>query len=315
MLRTFQYEGIDSRVGSLAKVSRSPKVVLLLLVIVAGLTTACATPVLPPSTLPFLGPQNFSGTYSPRCGNATVGGYANYQGNIVFTNLDRNVVQTIVPAGLKLASNTVGSTQHPVLFMYGHQQDTSWFVGGTLIPGGAPYQELMLLVPFVQETSGTRWHTHVVRMYLDNWTAIWIGDTFFAYAKEWGTSVESGTAVSEFSGGAQKFQANIVPNGAALTNAQAEATLPNYAAIKSILDMPVVGRRADGTLVCSYFELDFTSAMITPVRSTHQFLDPFVPTMSSWLGLGTLTNVVDGAIAVQNITWRIKQPPPDPCRF
>jgi hypothetical protein len=114
----------------------------------------------------------------------------------------------------------------------------------------------------------------------------------------------------------QKLHANISPNGAARTNAQAEATLPNYSAIKTILDMPVVGRHPDGTLVCSYFELDFTGATITPVSSAHEFLDPFVPSMVGWPVLGsTLTSVSDGAIAVQNLKWRIRQPPPAPCRF
>ena len=285
------------------------------MVLVAGLATACATPTIPRSQAPFLGPQDFSGTYRPRCGNADIGGNATYHGNIVFTNLERTIVQTIVPQGLKLAANTVASTQHPVIFLYGRPHNTSWMVAGTPVIVGPNYQELMLLVPFVQETSGTRWHTHVVRMYLDDLNAIWIGNVFFAYGKEWGTSVESGTQVSEFAGGVQKFYANITPNGPGRTDAQAEASMPNYAAIKSIFDMPVVGRRADGTLVCSYFELNFTSATITPVQSTHQFLDPFVPPMVNWSGLGSLSSVPDGAIAVQNVNWRIKQPPPAPCKF
>jgi hypothetical protein len=299
-------------------VSRTAKPPLgLLLAIVAFLATACATaPPLPTSTAPFLGPRDFTGTYTPRCGNATTGGNAAYHGSIVFTNLDRTIVQSIVPQELTLAANTVASTQHPVIVMYGRPHNSSWMVAGTQIIPGPNYQELMLLVPFVQRPTSTKWHTHVVRMYLDDWDAIWIGNVFFAYGKEWGISVETGTEVSEFAMATQKFHANVTPNGPGRTNAQAEATLPNYSAIKTILDMPIVGRRQDGTLVCSYFELDFTGATITPVSSAHEFLDPFVPLMVGWPVLGsTLTSVPDGAIAVENVNWWIKQPPPGPCRF
>jgi hypothetical protein len=93
---------------------------------------------LPQSTLPFLGPQDFSGSYTPVCGTATTGGEATYHGTIVFTNLDRSLVQAILPQPLihkhddliqlpalqpLLRSDAPGSYRAAVLFMTG---DVRW---------------------------------------------------------------------------------------------------------------------------------------------------------------------------------------------
>lgn len=239
-----------------------------------------------------------------------------YDGNIVFTNLDRALAEAIIPADLKLAPNSVSPTLHPVIYLYGRPTNTSWIVAGTPIIIGPNYQELMLVIPFVQERNGTHWHNYVVRMYLDDWNAIWIGNIFFGYAKLWGTSQESGADVTEFDqGGTAKFHATIQATGPWQPSAQAEASLPNYAAIQSIFAMPIVGLSPTGQLVCSYFELNYTNTTVAPVQSTHEFLSPFVPGMSAWVALGTLSSVANGAIAVRNVNWRIEQPPAPPCNF
>ena len=56
---------------------------------------------MPRSTTPFLGPQEFaaSGTYRRKANKATSGGLATYRGNIVVTNLDRALVNAILPPG------------------------------------------------------------------------------------------------------------------------------------------------------------------------------------------------------------------------
>jgi hypothetical protein len=283
---------------------------------IAALVAGCATaPPLPRSTAPFLGPQDFTGTYTPACGTATTGGEATYHGNIVFTNLDRALVEAVLPPELKLASNSVAPALHPVAYLYGRPTNTHWIIADTPILVGPNYQELMLLVPFVQASAGTRWHTYVVRMYLDDWNAIGIGNLFFAYAKEWGTSQESGTEVTETVAGSRHFHADIQPTGPWLPNAAADAAIPNYQAIKTILGMPIVGRRSNGTLVCSYFEMRYDSVTVAPVQSRHEFLQPFTPGMGGWIQLGTLSSVANGAIAIRDLNWRIRQPPPPPCRF
>jgi hypothetical protein len=78
--------------------------------------------------------------------------------------------------------------------------------------------------------------------------------------------------------------------------------------------MPIVGRNAAGRLVCSHFELTYDDAVVAPVQSRHEFLQPFRPGMASWVALGTLSGVPDGAIAIRELNRRIRQPPAPPCR-
>lgn len=299
-----------------ARVARNGVLVRVLFVAVA-LAAGCHAlpPPLPTSTAPFIGPRDFSGTYTPRWHDATTGGEATYHGNIVFTNLARSIVQAALPAELKLADNTLSPGMHPVIYLFGHPMNSRWFIAGTTILPGPNYQELMLLVPFVRSANGTKWHNYVVRMYLDDATAIAIGNMFFAYAKEWGTAQESGTQVTESAVGVAHFHADIQTTGPWTTSAQAEAALPNYKAIQTILDMPVVGRTPSGNLICSYFELGYDNATVAAVQSRHEFLQPFRPGMGSWIALGTLVSVPNGAIAVRDLNWRIRQPPPSPCHF
>ena len=293
----------------------------ILFLIVALLTVGCVcrtAPVhLPLSTAPFLGPRDFAGTYVPKATPATIGGNATYNGNIVFTNLDRTLVEAVLPADLKLAQNSVSPALHPVMYLYGRPSNTSWIVAGTPILIGPNYQELMLVIPFVQERNGTHWHNYVVRMYLDDWNAIVIGNVFFGYAKLWGTSQESGADVTEFDqGGTSKFHATILATGPW----QPERASRNVAAElrRDTVDSRDAHRRLElvtGQLVCSYFELDYTNATVAPVQSTHEFVSPFVPGMAGWVALGTLSSVANGAVAVRNVNWRIEQPPAPPCNF
>ena len=265
------------------------------------------------SSTSFLGPGDFLGTFVRRAVNATVFGQATYHGNIVFTNLEREVVQAALPPGLRLAQNSAAPASHPIICLYGHPTNTQWTIENTPILIGEDYQELMLLVPFVQIDAGRNWHNYVVRMYLDDWNAIYIGNLFFAYAKEWGTSLESGNEIVESVGSIRYFRADIRRTGAWETSVNAERTLQHYKTIQSILDMPIVGRGPFGNMICSYFELNYQDALVAPADSHHAFLQPFKPGMESWVALGDLSSVPEGAIAIRDLNWRIKQPPPPAC--
>jgi hypothetical protein len=53
---------------------------------------------------------------------------------------------------------------------------------------------------------------------------------------------------------------------------------------------------------------------VAPVSSAHEFLSPFVAAMAGW-PVTTLSSVPNGAVGVQNVDWRIEQPPLPPCQF
>src|SRR5713226_9777270 len=82
-----------------------------------------STPFLPPDA--FLG-----GPFIPKSGQTNTGGRATYRGYIVFTNLDRELVRQIVPPTLELAENRVSPGVHPIMYIYGFPEDTSWIIDG-----------------------------------------------------------------------------------------------------------------------------------------------------------------------------------------
>jgi hypothetical protein len=278
---------------------------------------------------PFLGPDAFlPGSYIPKSGKTKDGGQATYRGYIVFTNVDRKLVREIVPEGLELAENHVSRDVHPVMYLYGFPENTRWVVNGKTFMKGESYEEMMLLVPFVHGCDGRLWHTHVVRMYLTNTVAICIGNRFFAYAKWPGEFDLMGIDQAAFRMTAyddheqKKFRAKIALKGRWRPSAEAASAdpakrIPNYAEIQTILAMPIVGRRpSSGELVCSYFDMDYAKTRVAPIESVHEFVDPFVPEMSSsWKNLGRLSSVVNGAVAVEGLEWHIDEHPLDACRF
>lgn len=82
--------------------------------------------------------------------------------------------------------------------MLGLQGDLSWVLtdeeGLRLIPSGTPPdKELILLSPYVVRSGGAKWHNCVIRMYLDNFSAIFMGNPIYAYAKQLATLAKLGT--------------------------------------------------------------------------------------------------------------------------
>lgn len=266
-------------------------------------------------TAPFLGSNDFPGSsYIRRPSNAATGGEATYSGYIIFTNISRTLVAAALPPNLLLAPNSAAPDLHPVIFLFGHQRNTKWIVAGTRIPIGDDYTEMMVLIPFVQKDAGGNMHTYAARMYLDDLEAILLGNLHFFYAKKWGTVDELGLAFTQFHNETPYFEAGIQV-GEWHTSEQAESELPNYVAIREIFEMPIVGSSGLLGLKCSYFEFHYENAMVAAVQSQHRFLQPFRESMAAWVGLGALSSVRDGAVAIQGLTWRIAAPPTPPCQF
>ena len=264
----------------------------------------------------FLGPAAFTGAYTLPSTPFTKGGRATYAGNVVVTNLAKRYAVSVLPTTLELAPNA--SDVHPVLYMIGHLADTYWEIDGVDVIKGAEYDEMILLVPFVRKRGGTLWHNYVVRMYLNHDLAIEIGNEYYAYNKTWGDirSVPPRTFVWTRDG-TKMFETKLeIPEGESWQPSEdAEASLPNYKAIQTILSMPMVGATSDGTLLCSFFQLDYGLAQVVPITSTHQFVRPFVSGMEDWVALGGLSSVVDGAVRVRSLEWRLQQPPLPACQF
>lgn len=268
------------------------------------------------TTSAFLGSDDFEGCWLPRSSDAATGGEAIYNGRFVFVNIDMNTVANVLPANLTLApQKSMAPDVHPVLLLFGHQTATKWVIGGSEIPIGNDYQELALLIPFVQRKDKPFWHNYVVRMYLNDGAARDIGNWFFGYAKKDATFSATATHETVSASATPVYTTTMTPTGTWQSAETSGAT--NYSDMKTILDMPILGVLGTGQFVCSYFEMDYSgaSAEVRTINSRQQFLSPFTTGMALWPALGELSNVADGAMEVKTIEWRIASPPAPPCAF
>jgi hypothetical protein len=297
-------------------------------VALVSMSSGCGPSQAPPASLramtaPFPGPGDFAGGFDPASRRAADGGQSTYEGALFVAMLDSRLVAAVLPAGLELATPLTATTQHPVILLVGNQRDPRELRGGVTypIPLANDYREAMLLVPFVVRTSANqRWHTYVVRMYLDDYGPIVIGNTIFGYEKEHATLTESGAFpnVGTDVRDAQSriglvFHSDVRVTGAWQASASATG-VPRWADLRTIFEMPIVGTLPRVGFVCSYWEWYFASTEVAPATSSFRFVQPFRPAMSDWVALGTLTNAPDGALAMRGLRWRLAMWPPG-CEF
>jgi hypothetical protein len=193
-----------------------------------------------------------------------------------------------------------------------------WILPGPGVPYPGDYQELILVVPFVQRKSGTQFHNYVVRMYLDDELAISIGNMYYGYAKKRGTIVRSpGTSpVRDFFASRRRcglFAARCTSSGPWRDMVSAKTTLPNLADIQAILAMPIVGRWEPSPykpFVCSYWQWDYTKAEMQPIQSSQKFISRFTDEMpQAWVNMGSVPSVTGGAVGIRGLVWRMAFPP------
>ena len=177
-----------------------------------------------------------------------------------------------------------------------------------------PYKEMTLLIPFVQKKGESNWHNYALRMYLDNAQAVFLGNTFYGYARKLGNFVEdtNNLVVSALAGDVVRINAVAVDDW--LNHEDADESLPYYRSMLEILQMPVLGRHRDGHNICSYFELNPDDALVRKLAAHVEFLSPLVPAMESWAELGRQASAPDGAFEIRALEWRI-QYPPAACQF
>jgi hypothetical protein len=272
----------------------------------------------------FPDPAQFVGAYVPNDSPAVDGGQSTYDGSIAVTLLDRGLVQAVLPVGFELAARRDGATTHPVIHLIGRQRNPMLLVAGELFPAlDLGYEEMILLVPYVVLPQGAsaqdaKWHTFVMRMYLNDDAAIEIGNTTFAYRKRFAFLPESDPLdvvsweVFPLLEG-NVFESAVTRNGQWLSLCGVPAPLPEWPNIQKLFEMPLVGVDDTGAvmrIVCSYWEWDYTNAEISEGTSQHNFIQPFCHGMGGgWIGQRTSPSVL-----VRGLRWRLSQYPPQ-CEF
>ena len=243
----------------------------------------------------------------------TDGAQATYEGVLVANLLDRALVEQILPPTIGLARpvNPL-QTLHPIVYLLGRQSDTCLLNNGHLTPAGKPYNELILLVPYVVHAGvEDRWHNFAARMYLDDAAATLIGDFGYAYAKEIGEFTLFGAEAEVGMNGNVVLQNDVTEASAWMDEAQAKAMLPGFADARQILDMPIIGVSNICGRVRSYFEWDCSNAQIAAADSVHRFDQAFRPGMQPWVDLGFLANAPHAAFKLRKVCWRLSTTLPD----
>jgi len=267
----------------------------------------------------------FAGAYVPNDSAAQWGGQSTYDGSIAVTLFERAIVEPVLPPGFSLAARTDGATTHPVIHMIGHQRNPMLLEDGFLIPAlDLGYKEMTLLIPYVVANSGTMWHTFVVRMFLDDIAAIDIGNSWFAYQKEFAALPETDApnvvdtdVMALFNG--DVFSSAVTQNSQWTCACDAPAVVPSWRDVQTLFAMPIVGVDVDPTsghvtrILCSYWEWDYANVYVAAASSQHDFVRICRPGMGGWVG--PCSSPSGGALMIRGLRWRLADPPTPTCQF
>jgi hypothetical protein len=252
----------------------------------------------------FLGRSAFAGpAIDAHAAASRFAGQARFSGCIAFTNWPRDEVAALLPPELTLAPNGTAPDVHPVMFVFGDQADGALIFGGLTVPTQITYQELGIVVPFVQHGGGPHLHNWVPRMYSSYFPAVWHGNAHYGFAKElarmrWHGPIFLATREE----GSLLMHADTEPSGDWSPGTRCDA--PNFDAMRAIVALPVLGRRDDGTYVRSYFGWDFRDATVRPSDSCVSIDVPVI----AGLRPRRCHDTASGTFEVRGMTWRLSWP-------
>src|SRR5262249_5149920 len=200
----------------------------------------------------FLGKESCPGPCV--CAGTASGSYAgqaHFNGCIAFSNWQKEEVAAVLPDELELAVNTSAAAElHPVVFIFGEQTEGATIFGGVTFPMRVNYHELAFAIPFVKNRRGTHLHPFVPRVVSVFFPARWAGNGNYGLGKGMGTMRWEGPRFAvAMADGTMVFHASIEPVGG--WEAGPRCDLPNFAGMRDVFALPVVGRRTDGTYVTS----------------------------------------------------------------
>ena len=245
-------------------------------------------------------------------GAATVGrpsfaGEASFDGSIAFTTWPRSDVARLLPAELALAENTSPTPDlHPVVFVFGAHTRTSLVFARATVPIGAGYGEFALVVPFVTHPPTLQLHCWIARMYSSYFPAVWDGNVRYGFSKALATMVWHGPMfVMTNEQGALLLHAAIETESE--WSGRGHGDLPHFAALQEMFSLPIVGRKADGGYVCSWFDWEFAHAAVRPIASWISVDAPLIP------GLAEQCHAAPVGFDVRRMIWKLSWP--SACRF
>jgi hypothetical protein len=228
---------------------------------------------------------------------------------IVLATVARDDASAMLPQGLRLAAPSPGD-RHPLLLVLGRQRNVRF----AFSPFGIDYCEFILAVPFVEhvrsgaEPAGR--FTYLPCLLLDRWLPTIVGRLLLAYAKRQVAiaATEASYRITSLSTGEPLLSARFRPASPAI-----DELLP--AALREIMQLAVISRRARGAWRYSVAQFAPDRAQIAPLELDLAIERPFVP------GLPTGSLPFDGGSGAAfrlRTSWRLsgpvarRRPPPHP---
>ena len=197
----------------------------------------------------------FVGTVSAALPRADVAGQALFSGGLAMLNVERRTLSSLLPPGLTPPDSDTGGR---CLIAFGEHSEGVTFFGGMTVPWNLRYRELMIGIPFVHRAGSRGPHLFVRRMACDFRPAVWNGNVYYGFMKDFVRVAWDGEHfLAHDESHRPYFHAAVTPRSPGENEQQ-------LVEIRAASALPVLGQRADGTLVHSRFEWDFSTASVEP---------------------------------------------------
>lgn len=232
-------------------------------------------------------------------------GEARFDGGLACVNWQRSEVERVLPSELTLAENRSSAPDlHPVLFMFGGLRKTSILFGDVAIPTGVDYAEFLMAIPYVRHRRGRYLHTYMARMFSGVPTSVFVGNLYYGFGKSLACMGWEGPIFTVASVGKRQQLAQAGIGAKPATEVETRQTVANLTSLHAALSLPIVGRRTDGSLVSSYFEVDFDAGVVEPRDAWISIDAPIIAGLSP----RRYAAVHAGAVRITDVMWRLSWP-------
>jgi len=243
----------------------------------------------------------------PRSRSSFVG-EARFDGYFLTVAMPRAQAAASLPQGFELAASNEaeeGCATHPALIVLGRQSETAVLFAGKRWPTGFRYLEAALLVPFVRRRGSQRLCSYLPRMYAGDRVATFTGNTTYGYNKvhtalHW---MSDTFAVADPAGGVA-LEAKVESAGEWETCDANDPSMGGFERVRSLANLPIVGRRADGSIVTSFFEWDASAASVRGARGVVSACAGIAPGLAAAVYESTAAE----SFEVGNLCWRVSWP-------
>lgn len=250
------------------------------------------------ATADFAGPWR-----DARTSGASLAGEARFSGFIAVAEWRRGEVASLLPEELELGERNGESDLHPVLFVFGSQNNGAIIRGRLSIPLGLSFQEFGLFVPFVRFRGGRHLHVLVAKMFSSHAPVVVVGNQDYGFAKDlaamhWDPPLFTMRAPE----GELLFHAHVATAGE--WRRRGGATRPVVDFVHRIFALPVLGRKPEGHFAAAYFDWGFE-------RAAMRAADVALSIDGGWAGADaprTCYDVSGGSLEVREMMWRLSWP-------